>query len=390
MSIDPFDNRLIQISELLANYSLGDFDHEIELSNDLDEIDSILSGVNMLGEELKTTTISRDFFSDIFKAVGDMLFVLDAKGNIKDCNSSATELLQREENELTTNPIQDCFAQSYQVEFKRIYKSVFENGETQRFESLMISKSNEALNVMCAFSKITNRKGEHDGFVLIAKDITQSKQLDNRILQTIVDTQEKEQARVANDLHDSLGQELSAIKMMLSNVTQEIKKESLELSVTAQRCLELVDSTIQDLRDICFNLVPSALEDGNFITALNQLIYKLQVSTKIKFILKIDMECVSLSKNKKLALYRVTQEFINNTIKHADAKEVHISATSLGGEFVYTIQDDGVGFDIVAVDGKISRGTSTMRKRIEVLGGEMTLRSKIGIGTGLVTKFLIK
>ena len=69
--------RVLAISNLLADYSLGNFDYKVSLSDKLDDLDSIISGINMLGEELKETTISRDFFSSVYNSVSTLLFILD-------------------------------------------------------------------------------------------------------------------------------------------------------------------------------------------------------------------------------------------------------------------------------------------------------------------------
>ena len=79
--------RLTDISTLLADYSIGNFHKKVTVSNNLDEIDSIIMGINMLGEELEETTISRNFFENIYNSVTDMLFVIDDNGKIINVNS---------------------------------------------------------------------------------------------------------------------------------------------------------------------------------------------------------------------------------------------------------------------------------------------------------------
>src|SRR5688572_3259499 len=81
-------NRLKKINRVLSEYSLGEFDKRLEISPELDEIDAFMAGINMLGEELKTTTISRNYFNNIFHSVSDMLFVLNEKGEVTDMNNS--------------------------------------------------------------------------------------------------------------------------------------------------------------------------------------------------------------------------------------------------------------------------------------------------------------
>lgn len=88
------DKRLKEINLRLSEYSLRNFDKNLKISPKLDEVDAICSGINMLGEELKAITISRDYFTNIFNSVSDMVFILNSKGIITDANKSAEEQLR--------------------------------------------------------------------------------------------------------------------------------------------------------------------------------------------------------------------------------------------------------------------------------------------------------
>ena len=96
---------LEDINNLLIRYSLGDFDYSIQPSEKYDEIDAFITNINMLGEELKTSVISRDYFNNIFHSVSDMLFVLDNKGEITSINKAVTDRLQYSENQLRETSI---------------------------------------------------------------------------------------------------------------------------------------------------------------------------------------------------------------------------------------------------------------------------------------------
>jgi len=99
------DARFEDINNLLIRYSLGDFDYSIQPSEKYDEIDAFITNINMLGEELKTSVISRDYFNNIFNSVSDMLFVLDNKGEITSINKAVTERLRYSENQLRETSI---------------------------------------------------------------------------------------------------------------------------------------------------------------------------------------------------------------------------------------------------------------------------------------------
>ena len=104
--------RLTDISNILVEYSLGNFKKKIPVSDHLDEIDSIITGINMLGEELQETTISKNFFENIYHSVTDILFVLDENGIIIDLNNYALKKLKPIELG-TTNIFSICTMESF-------------------------------------------------------------------------------------------------------------------------------------------------------------------------------------------------------------------------------------------------------------------------------------
>jgi len=101
------DNRFKEINLRLSEYSIGNFDNNLKISPILDEIDAISSGINMLGEELKSITISRNYFNNIFNSVSDMVFILNSKGTIIDANKSAKEKLRYDGDTLIGKKIKD-------------------------------------------------------------------------------------------------------------------------------------------------------------------------------------------------------------------------------------------------------------------------------------------
>jgi PAS domain-containing protein len=108
------DPRYDKISELFVNYSNGNFDYRVDISERMDEIDAFISSINMLGEELKDITISREFFNNVFNSVSDLIFVLDIEGNITLANKAVKFKIGFEEDELTGVNIDILFANGRQ------------------------------------------------------------------------------------------------------------------------------------------------------------------------------------------------------------------------------------------------------------------------------------
>lgn len=368
------DHRLLKISNLLANYSQANFDvEEIELSENLDEIDTIISSVNMLGEELKSATISRDFFSSIYNAVTDMLFVIDKNGKIQDTNNTTLSKLGRSIKSKGFFDI--CNSPELLNEFKNLKLSITKNHEPLVFETYFTDIDGNFIYTQCTASAISN---SHSGsYLIIAEDITLKKESEKRIFRAVLETQEKERKRVSDDLHDSIGQELSSIKMMLGVVKKTIDNQNQKNIINST--VDILENSIQDLRNICFNLMPSVLDKGGLIYAIQQLIEKINLNINFNS----NVEEIALDNATQVSLYRVIQEFINNTIKHAEAQKIEINIQQTKHKLIISISDDGKGFNMKTLPLHDGRGLNTMKSRVETFGGNYVFLSKVGVGSKL-------
>jgi PAS domain S-box-containing protein len=366
--------RLLDISTLLAEYSQGNFDFRVRISDDLDEIDSIISGINMLGEELKETTVSRDFFSGVYNNVTNYIFIVDAKGIIIDCNKTFEQVFGS-----------DCRGQSFtnylnDLDIKLLEQKINERDFSYTFET-EIHRGAKVLFFSCAITQVLNQ--DQKSYIFVLEDITEKKETEKRILRAIMQTEELERKRLADDLHDSLGQRLSSIKILLglakSNTKKQEPKEFIETSI------ELLETSIHELRGVCFDLMPTALERGGLCSAIEQLIQKNPFDIKFK----TNVQTLDLDRKKEIAIYRVIQEFINNSIKHSKGTKINIKIVKSPEKAEIVLSDDGVGFDMEtkAKDSHDGRGLNTMRSRIESYGGKYQLKATMGKGVELKISF---
>ena len=373
------DNRLMEISSLLAHYSMGDFDYEVELSENLDEIDTIISSVNMLGEELRETTISRDFFSSIYDTVADMLFVVTNEGIIRDTNTASKTKIKSKK--LLEGSFEDLRChEDEQISFESIKEAITPLNATYHFE-VKFTFGKEPIYASCSATTIKN--AGVDEYLIVAEDITLKKESEAKILRAVLETQENERKRVADDLHDSLGQELSTVKMMLG-VARRTTQDKAQLEIVTST-LDILEKSIQELRNTCFNLMPSILEKGGLIFALYQLLETMPLEIE----LNTNVSELNISKNQEVSIYRVIQEFINNSIKHAEASKIEIIVEQSKQQLDITVSDNGKGFDMeTSRDHHDGRGLNTMKSRIESFGGKYILTSKPGQGVKLNITFL--
>ena len=374
---------LDEIQETIIAFANGDFRKRLKISEDRDARDSIVSGVNMLGEELELTMISRDYFGSIYNAVTDILIVTDLNGIISDVNKAAEEKLGIHKDDLI-NKNANILVSDRSLRLRRTIMAAFQSGKAHyKFETTFADPKGFRFPVSCSISKIVNRHNEHDGYLIIAKDITDEKNREQHLLKVIVSTQEKERKRLAYDLHDSLGQELNAIKMYLNSLDY-IDKSSSNFSRTFDECKQMLDQSINTVRDLSFDLMPKSLENGNLCYAVEQLANNLGGICQIKC--DFLHENLGLDKEVQILIYRVFQEFISNSMKHAKATCINLKVNRVNSRVIFALSDNGVGFveeNIVA-----GNGIHNMQSRLEAINANYKLKSQLNEGTQL--KFLLQ
>lgn len=201
-----------------------------------------------------------------------------------------------------------------------------------------------------------------------------------RLLARLVDAQEDERERVANDIHDDPLQKLAAMKMRLQLLRRRISdRESVTM---LDKLAETIGSTITSMRHMIFELRPTVLDEEGVGTALVQ--YLETVCDGLAF--EVDDRLVREPPDElRVILYRIAQEALSNVRKHAKASRVQVVLEDLDGGYLVRVEDDGVGFDppemLRSAPGHL--GLSAMRERAEMVGGRCTVRSLPDSGTSV-------
>ena len=165
------DKRFNKIGKLLTDYSLGNFDRKLALSGRMDEVDAFIAGVNMLGEELKERTISRDYFNDIFNSVSDMVFVLDKQGKIEHTNTPVTQLLQYGPEFLTGKSIGYLLDKSQPGWFSKVLKDI-RASRSYSYETIFRTRNKSSIPVLISASLLIGNRNQKGKVLMTAKDIS--------------------------------------------------------------------------------------------------------------------------------------------------------------------------------------------------------------------------
>ena len=200
------------------------------------------------------------------------------------------------------------------------------------------------------------------------------------MIRTIVDTQENERIRFAKDLHDSLGQQLSAVKFYLGTLinSNDLLKSNLILS----KSNDALTTVLHELRNICFNLMPKTLEIFGLVEAVNELCRKTEFKGQLEFNINADKKFPSLNKPLEIAIFRIAQEFINNAIKHGKATEINMffKYEQPKNRIKIELKENGLGF-VPDQALNAGMGLKNVRSRIQSYRGEVKIYSSPGKGT---------
>ncbi len=191
----------------------------------------------------------------------------------------------------------------------------------------------------------------------------------------------EERQRLARDLHDSVSQQLFALTMMSKAVVRMIAKNPTNAKERMEEVAETAMKAQTEMRALLLHLRPIHLSDQSLSDGLANLIAELKSKCEIVFDLKIDHD-ISLPRFTEEHLFRIIQEGLSNTLRHAEATKVKLYLIRESNHIYIHLADNGKGFDwSIADQKKTSYGLKTMRERSEEIGGQFCLRTKQGEGT---------
>jgi signal transduction histidine kinase len=210
--------------------------------------------------------------------------------------------------------------------------------------------------------------------------VDQSRRVASDALRRVVEAQELERRRLARELHDQTGQELTSVLLGLKAVEDAPDAESRARALTRVR--EQVIETLHDVRRLAVELRPKALDDFGLLPALERLAQTFVDQTGLKLDVEPQLGTQRLPSEIETALYRMVQEALTNITKHAQARSVSIVLRCTRGIVTAVIEDDGSGFDPGAAGN--GTGLQGMRERLSLIGGSLKIETRPGTGTTLV------
>lgn len=366
-----------EIQQLIIEIANGNFDVDISsIPEENNEEYAVASGIKMLGEELSQKTVSKEHFEKLFNTFIFLVFITCKNGNIILLNKPARELLKI----LKTNT-------TNLFEFLPNLKNFILNNEEPSLEiDINVNKNTYYFNII---NHELNFRGDEQHLILF-EDITNRLLLEQELLKLQINTTEKERERIAKDIHDSIGQKLTALKMNYSLLTSKHKNSlSPELIKDFENCKAIIDETITELRQICLDIKPAGFEISTLPELIEELIVepynKTKTSPTILFFVKGKRKKLSLEL--KTSIFRIVQEFISNSVKHTEANEINIFLSFTPYSLIVELSDNGKGFNIEEkLKSPNNHGLKNIVSRIKSINGFYHFKSKKNKGTSLIIK----
>lgn len=256
-----------------------------------------------------------------------------------------------------------------------------------KFETEIITKSHETKIVTLRSEKISYNQQE--ALLTVFTDITEQKRMEINILKKVIETEERERKRFAEDLHDSLGPLLSSIKIYV-NLIQSKSIQGDERENLVKYTNELIDDAVSNARKIANNLMPTILNDYGLVISIKAFCNKLNYTKKINIDFHSFDANLRFDTDIEVVFYRVIMELINNTIKHAQAENINIQLTISNDVLGLDYHDDGKGFEF---QGRFDRdasgmGLNNILSRVKSINGRYDLDS--APDKGMTAKIRVK
>ncbi len=333
---------------------------------------------SLKGANLELAYSEEKFSRTFFSAPVALCITHYEDGKYVDVNKSYELLMGYRRDELIgKSPLDIGFWRdpAERVEFQHLIET---HGRIFNYGRQVITKDHKT-----RYTKMSAELIELEGRVHILSmyiDITNEKMAQEKIISTIIETEDNERKRLAKELHDSLGQSLTTVSLNLAAINQEAldpeNRQKMENAISQLRL------AINESREIAHNLMPQAIQDYGYVIMVENMLDSLKLASNINFEFYNNLMEERLRANLELSLYRITQEAINNIIKHAQATAVTVQLTKYPDVIILSIEDNGKGYDPDKIHH--SFGLHSMMNRTLALGGEFNIDTSPGRGTSII------
>ncbi|HEX2393777.1 MAG TPA: PAS domain S-box protein [Bacteroidales bacterium] len=287
----------------------------------------------------KALKISETKFRNIFNNSSDPIVIISNKYNFLEVNDVFLKVTGYTLQDTSKMKLTEIITDPYLPQMVENLSKIFRKEHQPALECEIKGKDKQSFPAEIN-SKLIDYEGEM-ALISVIRNITERKQLENRILDTIISTEEQEREKFARNLHDELGPLLSSIKMYVNSLSASIEKPKHDF-ITSQLKI-ILKEVIQSTKELSNDLSPHVLANYGLVAALEWYINQLKPYISISFETNLKEE--RFPSSMELSVYRIIKELINNTVKHAKAEHIQIRLFLILKNIHLHYDDNGVGFN---------------------------------------------
>ncbi len=341
----------------------------------------VRDATNRIAQQEKLREAAR-YARSLIETSMDPMVLIDLKGMVQDANDAACQITGLAREALIGSDAPSRFTEPEKL--YEGYKQVMAEGQALNYQLTIKHASGRTYDVLCNAKAFRDEQGEVVGLFATAHDVTESRRIQQEVsvsrqrLREMAAQgeamREHERKSIAREVHDELGQVLTALRMDLTFTEMRHGSPSSELTDKLREMRGLVDRAIQGVRNVAANLRPAALDMG-LVPAIEWLCSELTRHAGIPCEFRGAPLSVELPEDRAIGLFRIVQESLTNVTRYAQASRVQVTLQEQGDELVLEVADDGRGFDPVQVRSRRSFGLLGMEERALALGGRVDISS---------------
>jgi PAS domain S-box-containing protein len=320
--------------------------------------------------------------SSILRYTPAVVYIKDRRGRYSLVNSRFVELFGLTGRDVMGKTDDELLPAAVAGQFKKNDRQVLDEGRSLQVQEQIVQEDGTHTYLSVKFP-LYDEDGAPIGVCGIATDVTAVKKAQDqlrRLSAGIMASQEKERAAIARELHDELGQVLTALRMDSVWMREHLKSIDPAGARRAQTMCDLIDKTIEEVRGIAIRLRPGVLDTLGLVDALEWYTVDFERRTEISCTFDpVDVPAVTDSL--ATAAYRIAQEALTNVARHAGASRVHVSLAADSANLTLSVSDDGCGFNTAVLTEAEALGVAGMRERAALVGGALEVVSRPGNGT---------